>query len=51
MESVKPVNKYLDEIVEVLQNIMNDESATNKNISDAKQLIYQTYNFLRVLNC
>ena len=47
-ESVKSVNKYLVEIVEVPQNIMNDESATSETKSDPKQLFNRisTYDFL-----
>ena len=50
-ESVKPVNKYLEQIVEVLQNIMDDESATSETKSDAKQLYNRilTYAFLTLL--
>ncbi|XP_071051135.1 zinc finger MYM-type protein 1-like [Onthophagus taurus] len=50
-ESVKPVNKYLEQIVEVLQNIMDDGSATSETKSDAKELYNRilTYDFLTLL--
>ena len=50
-ESVKPVHTYIDEIVEVLQNLMVDENASNETKSDAKQLYNRilTYDFLTLL--
>ena len=50
-ESVKPVHIYIDEIVEVLQNLMVDKSASNETKSDAKQLYNRilTYDFLTLL--
>ncbi|XP_065679043.1 uncharacterized protein LOC136093743 [Hydra vulgaris] len=50
-ESVKPVHTYIDEIVEVFQNLMIDESASNETKSDAKQLCNRilTYDFLPLL--
>ena len=51
IESVKPVRTYIDEIVEVLQNLMVDESASNETKSDGKQLYNRilTYDFLTLL--
>ena len=50
-ESVKPVHTFIDEILEVLQNLMLDESASNETKSDTKQLYNRilTYDFLTLL--
>ncbi|XP_065651052.1 uncharacterized protein LOC136079254 [Hydra vulgaris] len=50
-ESVKPVHTYIDEIVEVLQNLIVDENASNETKSDANQLINKIlkYDFLTLL--
>ncbi len=45
------MNKYLQEILDVLQNIMDNESATSETKSDAKQLYNRIllYDFVTLL--
>ncbi|XP_072129186.1 zinc finger MYM-type protein 1-like [Mobula birostris] len=50
-EAVKPVNKYLEEILQVLQDMIDNENETSKARSDARQLYncILSYNFLILL--
>lgn len=50
-EAVKPVNKYLEEILQVLQDIMDNENENSETKSDARQLYNRmlSYDFLTLL--
>ena len=48
---MKPVNKYLEEILQVLQNMIDNENETSETRSDARQLYNRmlSYDFLTLL--
>uniref|UniRef100_UPI00358F7EF6 zinc finger MYM-type protein 1-like n=1 Tax=Myxine glutinosa TaxID=7769 RepID=UPI00358F7EF6 len=50
-EAVKPVNKYLKEILQVLQDMIDNENETSETRSDARQPYKRmlSYNFLTLL--
>lgn len=50
-EAVKPVNKYLEEILQVLQDMIDNENETSETRSDARQLYNRmlSYDFLILL--
>ena len=50
-EAVKPVNKYLEEILQVLQDMTDNENETSEIRSDARQLYNRmlSYDFLTLL--
>ncbi|XP_022237284.1 uncharacterized protein LOC106478051 [Limulus polyphemus] len=50
-EAVKPVNKYLEEILQVLQDMVDNENETSETRSDARQLYNRmlSYHFLTLL--
>ncbi|XP_053108997.1 uncharacterized protein LOC128326342 [Hemicordylus capensis] len=50
-EAVKPVNKYLKEILQVLQDMIDNENETSETRSDARQLYncMLSYDFLTLL--
>lgn len=51
VEAVKPVNKYLKKILEILQTMMDDANETSDTRSDARQLYNRmlSYDFLILL--